>query len=172
MNRWIEQVLKVHGKAMIGVWQPAAAILDKKYKLSSKVTTDCYYSRSSRDHRDLDVVRVKISKVASAESIIAHSRFLFSIVLPTIAPDRAIWRRWPYKFQVLIDLSCPVKNPFKRTGHQIALLWRGGEYWQFWLHSFMNRQYDRGSPIKILHKYPEKDPASTAKALWHEVIAW
>jgi len=40
-----------------------------------------------------------------------------------------------------------------------------------WLHSFMNRQYDRGPPIKILHKYPEKDPASTAKALWHEVIA-
>ena len=23
-----------------------------------------------------------------------------------------------------------------------------------WLHSFMNRQYNRGSPIKILHKYP------------------
>jgi len=31
--------------------------------------------------------------------------------------------------------------------------------------------YDRGSPIKILHKYHKKDPASTAKALWHEVIA-
>ena len=25
-----------------------------------------------------------------------------------------------------------------------------------WLHSFMNRQYDRGPPIKILHKYPER----------------
>jgi len=30
----------------------------------------------------------------------------------------------------------------------------------------MNGQYDRGPPIKILHKYPEKDPASTTKALY------
>ena len=36
VEKLLEQVLKVRDKAMIGVWQQAAAILDKKYKLSRK----------------------------------------------------------------------------------------------------------------------------------------
>ena len=37
----------------------------------------------------------------------------------------------------------------------VLLLQSEGEN-MIWLHSFINRQYDRGSPIKILHKYPKE----------------
>jgi len=42
---------------------------------------------------------------------------------------------------------------------------------EFLLHFLFNGQYYCCSPIIILHKYSEKDPTPTSKALWCQLIA-
>jgi len=49
-----------------------------------------------------------------------------------------------------------VKRAFSQARYLLPLQSEGENV--IWLHSFINvnRQYDRGSPIKILHKYPKE----------------